>query len=74
MTGQVKSKGSKLSKFMTQEDIDFADAIETIRISSKELKQQEMDGLAELKEDLRAVKVTKYIYYFCTSCNANRGL
>ncbi len=61
MTGQVKNKGSKLSKFMTQEDIDFADSIETIRISSKELQQQEMDGLAELKEDLRAVKVNKYL-------------
>ena len=62
MTGQVKSKGSKLSKFMTQEDINYANSIEEIRISSKELQQQEIDGLAELKEDLRAVKVNKYIH------------
>ena len=47
---------------MTQEDIDYANSIEEIRISSKELQQQEIDGLAELKEDLRAVKVNKYIH------------
>ena len=57
VTGQVMAKGSKLSKFLTQEEKEFADKLPDVTVSIKDLKQQEKDGFSELKEDFKAVKV-----------------
>ena len=57
LTGQVMSKGSKLSKFLTPEEKEFADKLPDVSVSIKDLKQQEKDGFTELKEDYKAVKV-----------------
>ncbi len=57
VTGQVMAKGSKLSKFLTPEEKEFADKLPDVTVSNKDLKQQEKDGFSELKEDFKAVKV-----------------
>ena len=49
---------SKLSKFLTPEELEFADSIPDVTVSIKELKQQEKDGFTELKQDFISVKVT----------------
>ena len=62
LTGQVMSKGSKLSKFVTPEELEFANSIPDVEVSIKGLKQQEKDGFSELKEDFKSVKVHKHYF------------
>ena len=54
------SKGSKLSKFLSPEELEFADNLPDVTVSIKDLKQQEKDGFTELKEDFKAVKVDNF--------------
>ncbi len=49
---------SILSKFLTPEELEFADSIPNVTVSIKELKQQERDGFTELKQDFKSVKVS----------------
>ncbi len=57
VNGQMMRDRSKLSKFLTPEELEFADSIPDVTVSIKELKQQERDGFTELKQDFKSVKV-----------------
>ncbi len=57
VNGQMMMKRSKLSKFLTPEELEFANSIPDVTVSIKELKQQEKDGFTELKQDFKSVKV-----------------
>ena len=54
------SRGSKLSKFVSPEELEFANKLPDVTVSIKDLKQQEKDGFSELKEDFKAVKVDNF--------------
>ncbi len=57
VNGQMMRDRSKLSKFLTPEELEYADSIPDVTVSIKELKQQEKDGFTELKQDFKSVKV-----------------